>query len=270
MENPVKTVYGPFSIYFVKEVIDPAQLTRQLTSARTIEGKGRGGIKILDAGALKLACRQYIHGGLFRAATGDRFLSGSRALRELETTSYLREKDFPVIEPFAVIVEDRFLRKRLYFITVFEKEATDLLQFLQTSGQWTRYRLVRRLAKYIYLLQTLGIYHPDLHLNNVLITEKKEIKFLDFDKSRRGSVTKQEVVRMVFRLNRYAEKMEKAGIITFTMKERMLFLRTYQRLSGYDIISAVAKQAKTKKATSRVGWFVEKLLYRDHKAVNSR
>jgi hypothetical protein len=266
MENPTKTVHGPFSVYFVKEVFDPAQLTRQLTSARTIEGKGRGGIKILAAGAQNLACRQYMHGGLLRAATGDRFFSGSRALRELETTVYLQEKGFPVIEPFAVIVEDRFLRKRLYFITVLEKEATDLLQFLQTSGQWARYRLVRRLAKYIYLLETLGIYHPDLHLNNVLITKKKVMKFLDFDKSRRGSVTKEEVVRMVFRLNRYAEKMEKKGIITFTMKERMLFLRTYQRLSGYDIISAVAKQAKTKKATSRIGWFVERLLYSSNRS----
>jgi hypothetical protein len=261
MEKPVKTVHGPFSVYFVKEVIDAPLLIRQLTSARTIEGKGRGGIKILEVGGRKLACRQYMHGGLFRAATGDRFLSGSRALRELETTSYLREKDFPVIEPFAVIVEDRFLRKRLYFITVLEKEATDLLQFLQTSGQWTRYRLVRRLAKYIYILEALGIYHPDLHLNNVLITKKKEMKFLDFDKSRRGSVTKQEVVRMIFRLNRYAEKMEKAGIITFTMKERMLFLRTYQKLSCFDIVSAVTKKAKTKKATSRMGWFLERLLY---------
>jgi hypothetical protein len=261
MEKPAKTVHGPFSVYFAKEVIYPAVLTRQLASARTVKGKGRGGIKILDAGPLKLACRQYMHGGLFRAVTGDTFFSDRRALSEMETTLYLGDKGFPVIKPVAVIVENRVLRKRLYFVTAFEEGAVDLLQFLSDSGRMARYRLVRRLAQYIYLLETLGIYHPDLHLNNVLITKNKEMKFLDFDKSRRGSVTKEEIVRMTFRLNRYAEKMEKAGVITFTMKERMLFLRTYRKLSGYDIISAVMKRAKRKKFTSRAGWLVERLLY---------
>lgn len=261
MEKPTKTVHGRFSVYFAGQTVDPALLSGQLGSAPTIKGKGRGGIKILKAGPLTLACRKYTHGGLFRALTGDTFFSGRRALKESEITSYLREKGFPVIEPFAVIVEDRFFRKSLYFISRFEEEANDLLQFLAHSGQMTRYRMIRHLARYIYLLETLGIYHPDLHLNNVLITKTKEMKFLDFDKSRKGVVSKKEVIDMVFRLNRYAEKMERAGVITFTMKERVLFLRTYRRLSGHDIISEVAKRARAKKFTSRLGWFVERLLY---------
>ena len=261
MEKPTKTVHGPFSVYFAGEPVDPAPLIRQLDTERTIEGKGRGGIKVLEAGGLSLACRKYTHGGLFRALTGDTFFSGGRALKELEVTSYLREKGFPVVEPFAVIVEDHSIRKGLYFITRFEEGSVDLLQFLETSSRWTRYRMIKRLARNIHLLVTLGIYHPDLHLNNVLITKAKEMKFLDFDKSRKGVVSKREVTNMIFRLNRYAEKMEKKGVITFTMKERMLFLRTYRKLSGYDIITEVAKKAKAKKAASRAGWFVERMLY---------
>jgi len=266
MEKPTRTVHGPFSVYFPREALDPALLIRQLDTARTIEGKGRGGIRILEAGGLALACRKYTHGGLFRALTGDTFFSAGRALKELEITSYLLEEGFPVIAPYAVIVEDHSIRKGLYFITLFEEGSVDLLQFLQRAAQWPRYRMIRRLARYIHLLVTLGIYHPDLHLNNVLITKAKEMKFLDFDKSRKGVVSTREVINMIFRLNRYAEKMEKKGIITFSMKERMLFLRTYGRLSGYDIISAVAKKAKTKKAESRLGWFVEALLYSNRRS----
>jgi len=266
MKKPTRTVRGPFSVYFAGEALDPALLIRQIDTARKIEGKGRGGIRILDAGGLTLACRKYTHGGLFRALTGDTFFSGRRALKELEITSYLLEKGFPVIAPFAVIVEDYSIRKGLYFITLFEEGSVDLLQFLKVASRWTRYRMIRRLAGYIHLLVTLGIYHPDLHLNNVLITKAKEMKFLDFDKSRRGVVSTREVINMIFRLNRYAEKMEKKGVITFSMKERMLFLRTYQRLSGYDIIAEVTKKAKTKRAASRLGWFVEALLYSNRRS----
>ncbi|MDR2018661.1 MAG: hypothetical protein LBQ00_07310 [Syntrophobacterales bacterium] len=247
--------------------MDPALLTRQLDSALTIRGKGRGGIMILDAGTVTLACRKYVHGGVLRAVTGKMFLSGLRALKEMEITSYLREMGFPVVDPFAVIVEDRILTKRLYFITVFEEEATDLLKFLAESGRMARYRKIRKLAEHIRQLEVLGIYHPDLHLNNVLIArDDKEMKFLDFDRSSRGNVTKKEVTNMIFRLNRYAEKMEKDGIITFTMRERMLFLRAYQRLSGFDIILEVEKKAKTKKFTSRLGWFIERLLYNNRRS----
>ena len=261
MEEPTKAVHGPFSVYFAGEAIDPALLTRQLGDARTIEGKGRGGIKVLEAGPLSLVCRKYTHGGLFRALTGDTFFSGRRALKELEITSYLRKKGFPVIEPFAVIIEERFPRKSLYFLTCFEEGSTDLLQFLAHCGQMARYRRIRRLAAHMQRLEVLGIYHPDLHLNNVLITKKGEMKFLDFDKSRKGTVSRKQAINMIFRLNRYAEKMEKSGIITFTMKERMLFLRTYAKLAGYDITSAIAKKASAKKFTSRLGWFLEALLY---------
>jgi hypothetical protein len=261
MAGLTKRVEGRFSIYFAEKIVDPPTLINLFRTARAIEGKGRGGIGILRAGPLTLACRKYVHGGLFRVFTRDLFLAGGRALNEIEITCLLREGGFPVVEPFCAIVENRFLTKRLYLLTLFEEDAEDLLQFLATSGTMTRLRTIRRLALKLYQLERLGVYHPDLHLNNVLISKDRGMLFLDFDKGMRGQLSKNDMARMFFRLNRFAEKMERSGAVTFTLKEKALFLRTYRRASGYDILSVMEGRVKAKRLSSRIGWFLEKMLY---------
>jgi hypothetical protein len=261
MAELTKKVEGRFSIYFVEETIDPPTLINLFRAAPAIEGKGRGGIGILKAGPFTLACRKYVHGGLFRVFTGDLFLTGGRALSEIETTCLLREGGFPVVKPFCAVVEDRLLTKRLYLLTLFEEDAEDLLQFLARSGAMTRLRTIRNLAVRLYQMERLGVYHPDLHLNNVLIGKDGDMLFLDFDKGRRGRLSKKDMARMFFRLNRFAEKMERSGAVTFTLKEKAFFLRTYRRVSGYDILSAMEGRVKAKSLSSRMGWFVERMLY---------
>ena len=56
--------------------------------------------------------------------------------------------------------------------------------------------------------------------------------FLDFDRAYRKSVTKMDMERMFWRLNRFAEKKEKTGELTATAEEKTLFLRTIEGLSG--------------------------------------
>ena len=253
--------HGTYSIHYSGQTVAPSLLIERLQGARTIEEKGRGGIGVLRVGPMTLACRKYVHGGLFRAVTGDRFLSGKRALDEIDITRYLWDAGFPVVEPFCVIVERRFFAKHLYFLSLFKEGAQDLLDYLAKAGQMARFRAIRRLGQLFFRLECLGVYHPDLHLNNVLITKDGEMIFLDFDKSRRGGVSKAEVERMVWRLYRFAEKMERHGAITFSLKEKVLFLRTYRRLSGYDILSSMEARVKAKRFTSRMGWRIEKLLY---------
>ena len=253
--------HGPYSIYYSGQTVAPSLLIERLRDARTIEEKGRGGIGLLRVDDMTLACRKYVHGGLLRAVTGGCFLSSKRARSEIDITRYLFEAGFPVVEPFCVIVERRLFAKRLYFLSLFEEGAQDLLDYLAKAGQMARFRAIRRLGQLFFRLECLGVYHPDLHLNNVLITRDGKMIFLDFDKSRSGGVSKAEVERMAWRLMRFAEKMERQGVITFSLKEKILFLRTYQRLSGYDILSSMEARAKTKRFTSRVGWYIEKLLY---------
>ncbi|MBA4417880.1 MAG: hypothetical protein C0392_08220 [Syntrophus sp. (in: bacteria)] len=241
--------------------MEPALLINQLNGATILKGKGRGDIKILHAGDLTLACRKYVHGGLLRAFTGDIFFSEKRALQEMEAIRSLRENGFPAIEPFCVIVEKRFFAKTLYLVTVFKKDASDLLEFLKISGQMTRFRALRKVAQLFFSLELLGVYHPDLHLNNVLVTPEKALIFLDFDKSRTGPLAKNDMARMFWRLNRFAEKMERMNYITITLKEKAYFLRVYRRLSGYDMVPNMEKGHETKKVVSRIGWFIERIFY---------
>ncbi len=253
--------HGRYSVYFAEETVEPSLLIDALAKAPTIHGKGRGGISLVRVGPTTLACREYVHGGLFRAFTRDIFLSSRRAIREMEVTRYLRDNGFPVVEPFAVIVEKRFLLRRLYFLTRFVEKAVDLLEYLSLSGRMARMRAIRRLATHLYRLEGLGVYHPDLHLNNVLVTAKQGMIFLDFDKSVRDGSTKDLMIRMFWRLNRFAEKMERKGVAAFSLRERVLFLRTYRRLSGYNIVSVMEQKAGRKRLLNKAGWFVERLFY---------
>jgi len=43
--------------------------------------------------------------------------------------------------------------------------------------------------------------------------------------------------------------------------ERLLFIRTYSKLSGYNLEEEMAKKLVTKKLLSRAGWFAESILY---------
>jgi hypothetical protein len=261
MASLTKRIQGPYCVYFARDEADTSLLIDRLGSARTVEGKGRGGIALLRMGPVTLAVRKYVHGGLFRAITRDTFFSPRRALDELEITGYLRDRGFPVVEPFAAIVLNRLFTKRLYFLTLYREGAVDLLEFLALSGRMKRMRAIKRLAELFHGLASNGVRHPDLHLNNVLVTEGEELVFLDFDKSRRGKLEKKDVVRMFWRLNRYAEKMEKAGRVSFSMKEKVLFLRTYRKLSGYDVSEDMERKAGSKRFRSALGWFVERALY---------
>ncbi|HEY3278069.1 MAG TPA: lipopolysaccharide kinase InaA family protein [Syntrophorhabdaceae bacterium] len=254
-------IYGHYLIYFAGEPADPLPMIQCIGRGELIEGKGRGGIALVRLNGQMLACRKYTHGGLLRAVTRDIFFSDRRALSELGITGYLRDNGFPVVVPFAVIAEKKLLTKRLYILTVYMEGAVDLLQFLVSSSKMRRLRTIKRFAELLYKMEKLGVRHPDLHLNNVLVTRDRQLVFLDFDKCGRGIFTGRDTIRMIFRLNRHAEKMEKKGAAAFTQQERAMFLRAYHRISGRDLYPEMERKAGSKKLLSRVGWLVERLLY---------
>ncbi|MCX5853423.1 MAG: hypothetical protein NTZ24_02350, partial [Deltaproteobacteria bacterium] len=84
---------------------------------------------------------------------------------------------------------------------------------------------------------------------------------LDFDRAQRKSIGKTDMERMFWRLNRYAEKMERQGKLKVDIKEKLLFLRTYGKLSGFDIAGEMEKKIGLKRIFSQAGWFFESLLY---------
>lgn len=261
--NTLKTgQYDNYKITYRQGSVDPSLVMGQLSMPHSAMRKGRGEIKILSVGDKLLACRQYIHGGLLRGITGDTFFSEKRAARELNITTHLEENRFPVVSPFGYIAERRCFSKSLFFVTFFEENTGDLLDFLKTAGRKERLRVIKNFARLLFEMGRLGVYHPDLHLQNVLVTKAGGLILLDFDKASFKTVTKNDMERMFWRLNRFAEKKENAGELTITTQEKILFLRTIERLSGYSIMGDMQKQLEGKRRSYRLGWFLDSLLYR--------
>jgi RIO-like serine/threonine protein kinase len=209
----------------------------------------------------KLACRKYTHGGLFRALMRDLFFSAARSSQEVDVMLLLKRSGFPVVTPFATITEVGALRKRLYLCTILEEGATNLLEYLKQSGTKTRLRAVKRFAGLLWELERAGVYHPDLHLKNVLLTHDGNMLFLDFDKASKRSMRQKDVESMMWRLVRYIDKMQRQGQLRVDDRERALFLRTYERLSKRPITEKMQRNLKRKSYFHKVGWWVESLFY---------
>lgn len=261
MISPEKTNYKRFTIYSYDQPAEASAIIEQISRGELIRNKGRGGIKVLSVNNKKMACRQYIHGGLFRAVTQDRFFSERRALDEADILRYLAENGFPVVRPCFVVAEKRGLTQRLFLITEFVHDASDLLDIWRTASRMKRFRIIKRLAALVRRLELLGIFHPDLHINNILVTGKGELIFLDFDRAFKKAATVNDMKRIFWRLDRYMEKYAGKGMIAIDMKEKAFFLRAYQKLAGYDILSSMEEQQKTKSVRNRIGWRIESFLY---------
>lgn len=252
---------GSFTIICYSPVRDPVGLLRVMADAPVIPGKGRGGIKTIEVDGQKLLARQYTHGGLFRMFTGDRFLGGRRAVAEAEITEYLHRCGFPVVKPFCVVIERRALTCRLHLVTFLEEGAVELLQRTRESSAKQRLRIARRLGESFYRLERAGVFHPDLHLRNVIATSDGRLVFLDFDRARRKAVGPKDVLWMLKRLGRFVDKMERQGQLSATPLERALFLKAYARLSDYDPTPELRGSADRDALRHRIGWLMESLLY---------
>lgn len=253
---------GRFVVTYFSEPLTTEALIRAILEAPTAQDMGRGGIKVIEVDGKSLVVRKYLHGGLFRALTQDRFLSGSRPLQEAEITLRLKEHGFPVADVCCAITENAGPVKRLYLVTFFEVGAVNLLDYLTRSTSRKRLRAIKTLATLFRRLEEEGIYHPDLHLNNVMIAETGELFFLDFDRAKAMELTPAHVESMLWRLARHADKMERQGRFQAKQREKVLFLRTYDHLSGRDMEKNMAAEAGKKNLFHRIGWFVESLLYR--------
>jgi 3-deoxy-D-manno-octulosonic acid kinase len=251
---------GKTTLTFFSSPRAPSSFLRDLTKGATVRGKGRGSIRVFLSEGLKLAVREYRHGGLFRVFTGKRFISSRRAIEEAEVMAHLRESGFPVIEPFCVLAERHIFFVGIHLITVYEENQGEMLDSLKVGSPKDRLRMAKKLAETMVLLERAGVYHPDLHLRNVLVVPRGELVFLDFDRARRQTIREKDMIAMFRRLARYADKMERQGQLQSTAKERALFLRAYCRLSGRDLTASMIASER-RRMMSRVGWFFESLFY---------
>jgi tRNA A-37 threonylcarbamoyl transferase component Bud32 len=250
-----------FSFHCCSNVDKPEEFLAALRHASEIPGAGRGGTGMFEWQGRKLVTRQYRHGGLLRAFTGKRFLGMTRAVIEADITKYLYDEGFPTVEPFCLIQERRFLFSHLHLITIYQENKGDLLEYLQSSSPRQRLRMVKKLAKNLRHMEQIGVYHPDLHLKNILVTTDNTLVFLDFDRAERRYLDRSDVIAMARRLNRYVDKMDKENRFIATPLEKALFSRIYERMSGYKLSDALVT-SKNRKLFHHFGWFMESFFYR--------
>ncbi|HOJ71697.1 MAG TPA: lipopolysaccharide kinase InaA family protein [Syntrophorhabdaceae bacterium] len=275
MSGLKKTEIDRLTIFYYPGVTDLEGLIKEFKLAPLILKKGRGGIRIFNIQDKKIACRQYIHGGLFRFFTRDFFFSAKRVLNEINILSYLHSLNMPVAEPFCAIVERDFLVKKLYLLTIYEEETENLPEYLNKTDIRHRLRMAKKIALLFWNLEKSGIYHPDLHLDNILVKKKPHIYdskglkiefqdtiLIDFDKAKIKNITKKDMERMFWRLNRYIEKLNRKGMINVGIAEKTLFLRTYKRLSGYDMFDTMKAGLKYRRFFSRIGWWIDSFFYK--------
>jgi hypothetical protein len=263
--RPKTRKLGNLTIHYYGRPVEPEQLIGALREAQAVDHLGRGGIKIASVDGKRLASRKYLHGGLLRLITQDRFFSGKRCEAEAETLNYLRGKDFPVVTPFATMVEKRFVVYRLHILTVFEEGSVNLLDYLKAAGHRDRMAILGGFVHLFCRLQNQGIYHPDLHIANVLVASTGKLLFLDFDRAERRTLSKRDKESMLWRLWRHIIKMERLGQLTLDAKEKSHLLNTYTRVSGIDAEMVVGRKARKGSRVHRVGSVVESILYRRSK-----
>jgi len=66
---------------------------------------------------------------------------------------------------------------------------------------------------------------------------------------------------MIGRLGRFAEKMERQGLLSVSAMEKALFLKAYARLSGCDLREKMRRGERLRGPLHRTGWFIESLLF---------
>jgi hypothetical protein len=167
-----------------------------------------------------------------------------------------------VVTPFATVAEKRLITYRLNLLTIFEQGSVNLLDYFKAATHRDRMRTISGFVHLFCRLQALGVYHPDLHIGNVLVTSTGRLLLLDFDRAQRRPLTRKDRERMLWRLMRHISKMERLGRLKLDDKEKNHLLKTFSRVSGMDAQTALAKKARMGLYFHKFGSIVESLLYR--------
>jgi hypothetical protein len=217
----------------------------------------------------RMVLRQYSHGGLLRTITGNLYFFGARSFRELALTEEIRSCEISTILPIGAIHHRIFfLFYQAYFLSLEVPNAIDLIQYFQKMGVRphrenlsSKRKIIRSAGLLIRQFHQAGFFHGDLQLKNILIAGDR-LLLIDFDRSyRKQSLSLQEKMRNLLRLNRSVEKWIQQGL-SLTRTDRWRFFLAY---AGDDrkIREAMRKALQTYSLRflfHRFGWAAEKIL----------
>jgi lipopolysaccharide kinase (Kdo/WaaP) family protein len=198
--------------------IDASICRKDLIGAQRNRYHGRSPLKSIRLRDGETALiRSYRHGGLFRALTGECFVTWPpRPFRELAITEELRRRGLRTVEVYAAGVErvcGPFYRGCL--VTRELPDAKDLWAALQ-DGSVVPSRLgavLKAAAETVRAMHREGVYHSDLNLKNILIRVKPEGidgYVIDFDKAKLflGRLPVELATKNLARLLRSALKLD--------------------------------------------------------------
>ena len=170
---------------------------------------GRGTAHFVQHNADEFVLRHYMRGGLMARFSKDRYiwtgLHHTRPWKEWKLTNSLYQQGLPVPRPIAAQVIRNGI---LYQGNILTQRIPNSLSFYEAikSGK-TSEQLNNAIGKTIRKFHGSNLYHSDLNTKNILISNRKEIFIIDFDKCRirPGNHWKK---RNLNRLDRSIKKLE--------------------------------------------------------------
>ncbi len=220
-------------------------------------------------GDKKMVVRQYLHGGLLRAITGNLYCLGARSFRELALTEQIQSLGIPTIPPIGAIHERIFYPfYQAYFLSLEVPQAIDLIRYFNDLGAHPSRKnlpfkrgMIRSAGLLIRKFHEAGFFHSDLQLKNILVAGD-QLLLIDFDRSyQKSNLSVREKTKNLLRLNRSVEKWRRLGLpITWT--DRWRFFIAY---AGEDeeIRGAMRRALRTyslRFLLYRIGWTIEKIV----------
>lgn len=182
----------------------------------------------------RMVLRQYSHGGLLQAITGNLYFFGSRSFRELALTEEIRSCGIPTIPSIGAIHHRIFFPfYQAFFLSLEVPRAMDLIQYFQEIGAHPsrenlllKRKTIRSAGLLIRQFHQAGFFHGDLQLKNILIAGD-HLLLIDFDRSyRKPTLSIRERMRNLLRLNRSVEKWKRLGL-PITRTDRWRFFLAY-------------------------------------------
>jgi hypothetical protein len=194
------------------------KLGELVTTAEPGVGNRRSAFRLKLADGFELFARRGRRGGMIGSILGDVYLGMTpRPLSELAVTVEAMRRGIPVAEPMGAMIE--WIGPALYrgfFLTRAVRGMT-LWEFVKTDDDpIVRAHVLGYARAAIDTMHKLGLFHADLNLHNLLVTQAREsftVLIIDLDKSRLFDAPVPAAMRRAnaARLLRSARKLDPSG-----------------------------------------------------------
>jgi tRNA A-37 threonylcarbamoyl transferase component Bud32 len=182
-----------------------------------VEGRRSHTVLNLPGGG-RAVVRHYIHGGVLRGITGDRFAGSERFFEEIRASEHLRAQGVNTPEVLGLLVQaGRLGFRRGALVTRMLEGGIDLLGYLksetgrkQIADPSVKRAIIGAAARQVRRMHDAGVFHADLHIKNLLVSPDGGVWILDLDRAR--LMKRLGSSRRLSNLIRLGRSLEKTGL----------------------------------------------------------